>query len=497
MSGMKKLLLGGAVGLVAFTGTGAQAADLPLKAKAVEYVKVCTLYGAGFYYIPGSDTCIRLGGYLRADVGFNASGVFNNPAWNGNSGQGNRLRNDFISRVRQAVNIDTRTATEYGVLRTYFQGVFNWATGTDVNGRGTLGVFYAFIQFGGFTIGKSISQFDAPWTSYPANLADALVGGSGDSTGVNQLSYTADFGNGVTAAISAQDPTAYYQTNIWNTSFPGSTAAAAAGSVGTGVYGTSSLGGTTAPDVVGMVRVDQAWGLFQASLAAHDNHAVYYTPTLETSGHPDDKWGWAGQLSLSIKNIPTGPGDTFNIQGVYSNGASRYVFHDQVATSFAMYGGSGLPGAYQSIAFAGVSDAVLGGTSIAGATTGLALTSAWGVRGGFIHNWNPRWNSSIFGGYASLSYSGTGKTLVCAAVAPLLVAGSTCNPDFDIWQIGTKTSWTPVENMTFSGEVLYTSLNQKYSGAIALPAIGTKPAGTYEFKDQDTWSLAFRAQRNF
>ena len=51
---------------------GAQAADLPVKAKAVEYVRICSLYGAGFYYIPGTDTCIKLGGYLRADTAFNS-----------------------------------------------------------------------------------------------------------------------------------------------------------------------------------------------------------------------------------------------------------------------------------------------------------------------------------------------------------------------------------------------------------------------------------------
>lgn len=51
----------------------AQAADLPLKAKAVEYVRVYSLYGAGFYYIPGTDTCIRIGGYLRAEVTVNGT----------------------------------------------------------------------------------------------------------------------------------------------------------------------------------------------------------------------------------------------------------------------------------------------------------------------------------------------------------------------------------------------------------------------------------------
>src|SRR5882724_646946 len=60
MKMVKSLILGSAAALVAMSG--AQAADLPVKAKAVEYVKVCSLYGAGFFYIPGTDTCIKLGG---------------------------------------------------------------------------------------------------------------------------------------------------------------------------------------------------------------------------------------------------------------------------------------------------------------------------------------------------------------------------------------------------------------------------------------------------
>ena len=65
----RTLILGSAAGLIAISG--AQAADLPVKAKAVEYVRICSLYGAGFFYIPGTDTCIKIGGYLRADVTFN------------------------------------------------------------------------------------------------------------------------------------------------------------------------------------------------------------------------------------------------------------------------------------------------------------------------------------------------------------------------------------------------------------------------------------------
>ena len=71
MSMIKSLVLGSAAGLVALSG--AQAADLPVKAKAVEYVRICSLYGAGFWYIPGTDTCIKLGGYVRVDTTFNGS----------------------------------------------------------------------------------------------------------------------------------------------------------------------------------------------------------------------------------------------------------------------------------------------------------------------------------------------------------------------------------------------------------------------------------------
>ena len=63
MKMVKSLLLGSAAGIVAVAG--AQAADLPVKAKPVEYVKVCSLYGAGYYYMPGTDICLKLGGYVR------------------------------------------------------------------------------------------------------------------------------------------------------------------------------------------------------------------------------------------------------------------------------------------------------------------------------------------------------------------------------------------------------------------------------------------------
>jgi hypothetical protein len=505
---VKSLLLGSAAGLIAVGG--AQAADLPVKAKAVEYVKICSLYGAGFYYIPGTDTCIKLGGYLRAQVALNTNSDYDTQA-SGSAGARNRLSNYYTARSREDLNIDTRTATEYGVVRTFFDATFSWTSGgyngagagatggaTTYNGanpagsasggiaQGSLGVYYAFIQFAGFTMGKAVSQFSAPWTNYPANNFDGLPGGGGTVTGVNQFSYTADFGQGITASFSAQDATAYGQTNIWNVS-----GATVAGLL-TGAYGAQDFGGSRSPDLIAMLRVDQAWGLFQASFAAHDNHAGYYG-LAETTGAPSDKWGWAGALALSIKNIPTGAGDTVNIQGAYTNGATRYNFQDLMGTTYAMYGGTGLPGAYQSLGIGGISDSVF----VAG--SGQELTTSYGFRGGYTHNWDPYWNTGVYGAWGAIRYNGTAKGYICGAMAGILVAGSTCNPDFNLAVVGTITRWTPVKNLTFSAELTYTMLDQKYSGAVLAPAQAAvaKPAAVFELKDQNALTLQLRAQRNW
>ena len=125
MKMVKSLILGSAAGLVAMSG--AQAADLPVKAKAVEYVRICSLYGAGFFYIPGTDTCIKLGGYLRVSTLLSMAASTISPAWyNGDLGQQNRYRDYFASRSRLALTVDTRTATEYGVVRTFAQGDFQF-----------------------------------------------------------------------------------------------------------------------------------------------------------------------------------------------------------------------------------------------------------------------------------------------------------------------------------------------------------------------------------
>src|SRR3954462_7290133 len=247
MKMVKSLILGSAAGLLAMSG--AQAADLPVKAKAVEYVRICSLYGAGFWYIPGTDTCMKIGGYVRIDTTFNGS-VYDQPAWSGDLGQNNRYRDYFTSRSRMAITVDTRTATEYGVVRTFGQGDFqfdNFGNGTKnpsvltaagVNstllsgaGGGYVAVEMVFIQFAGFTFGKSASAYATPWNGYPGNNNSFLMGGADYVTGVNNIQYTAQFGNGVSATIGLDDPTVFNRTTVWNSAL-----GIGAGGTGTNAY---------------------------------------------------------------------------------------------------------------------------------------------------------------------------------------------------------------------------------------------------------------------
>jgi hypothetical protein len=523
MKMVKSLILGSAAGLLAMSG--AQAADLPVKAKAVEYVRICSLYGAGFWYIPGTDTCMKIGGYLRVDATFNG-GIYDSPAWNGDIGQQNRYRDYFAARSRMALTVDTRTATEYGVVRTFAQGDFQFDTlgnntfnpnalatnlGNNPNllhtpGGGYVAVEFVFIQFAGFTFGKSASAYATPWHGYPGNNSSFLLGGHDTVTGVNNIQYTAQFGNGVSGTIGLDDPTVFNRTAVYNLS----TGLAPAGMSAVGTLG-SAYGGIHAPDIVGNIRIDQAWGLFQISGAAHLVNASYNilapasaapNALSEISGHPDDKWGGSVMAALQIKNIPTGPGDDIKIDATWAKGDTKNVISSSsTSPNFAMFSGSGI--AYQSVGFGATTD----GVYLPGFTGGIKLTTAYGVRGAFNHNWDPYWSSSLFGSYSVVKYDGSVGDLTSAKGAYCLAYGLSnpglksadfsCNPDFNVSQLGAVTRWTPVKNLTFSAEVMWFHLDQKFTGTSVLTPAAPKPTTVYQFKDQDTVSLNVRVQRNF
>ena len=334
-------------------------------------------------------------------------------------------------------------------------------------------------------------------------------------TGVNNIQYTAEFGNGVSASIGLDDPTVWDRTAVYNLSIPWA--------IGANGTGSNAYAGTHAPDIVGSIRVDQAWGLFQVSAAAHEVSGSYNTlgagavPTnlSEISGHPETKWGGSVMAALQIKNLPTGAGDDIKIDASYAKGATKHV----IATSgsspnFAMFGDSGF--GYQSVGFGATTDGVY--FPGAAGTGGIELTTAWGVRGAFNHNWNPYWSTSLFGSYSAVGMTAE-PTTTCSVLEPprprapiappsppatrgqALVGNNagnyTCNPDFNVSQLGVVTRWTPVKNLTFSGEVQWFHLDQKMSGSSVFTATAPKPNALYQFKDQDTVLLQVRAQRNF
>ena len=112
----------------------------------------------------------------------------------------------------------------------------------------------------------------------------------------------------------------------------------------------------------------------------------------------------------------------------------------------------------------------------------LKLVDAWGVRGAFNHNWDPYWSTSLWGSYARCAITAT----LLASPPPRVqwcanyIAGKTClrtfscNPDYNIAQVGVVTRWTPVKNLTFSAEVGAFFLDQKFTGAATLTADGSQ-----------------------
>ena len=296
MKMVKSLLLGTAAGLVAMSG--AQAADLPVKAKPVQYVKICSLYGAGFYYIPGTDMCLKIGGYVRQQVGYGVNGDLTAGALARGTGQSGdvatRATQDWAARTRGYITADARNQTEYGTVRSYIAvGVSQgWIAGTTLgNDNATGGVGFnvnrAFIQFAGFTFGLSQSFFDfysGPATSFFGGLINPSED-TGDA-GKAVTAYTAQFGGGFSASISAEGQRNAGVINVGTIS-SSTGLQLVAGSAFTSLTPPSSLQeGEKWPDIVGNIRLDAPWGGAQLMGAIHDASGQYYIDQIDFGRHP-------------------------------------------------------------------------------------------------------------------------------------------------------------------------------------------------------------------
>ncbi|QND52454.1 porin [Phyllobacterium sp. 628] len=192
---IKSLLLGSAAALVAVTGARAADAVVVAEPEAVEYVRVCDAYGAGFFYIPGTETCLKIGGYLRVDIK-GGDDVYGG----GHVNQGSDPLGDgtYNFQTRATVRFDARSETELGTLRSYIETRFNYTNGSNSGGL----IPQAYIELGGFRIGTADELFGS-WTGYAGDVFndDVINYQSGQS---NQVSYTFTGGNGFSAIIAAE-----------------------------------------------------------------------------------------------------------------------------------------------------------------------------------------------------------------------------------------------------------------------------------------------------
>jgi hypothetical protein len=224
---IKSLLLGSAAALVAVSGArAADAVEVVAEPEPMEYVRVCDTYGTGFYYIPGTETCLRVGGYVRYDIGVGDLFGLNDVLDKQDFDAGIFNTNDtYYKRARASLVLDARNETELGTLRAFIQAHWDWdstTTGTvDVNGDGvadaldanngfstTTGTVaklaHAYIELGGFRIGKTDSLFST-FTDYAGGVINDDFAVSYGPFDTHQIVYTFDAGNGFTAAVGLEE----------------------------------------------------------------------------------------------------------------------------------------------------------------------------------------------------------------------------------------------------------------------------------------------------
>ncbi|WP_068318866.1 porin [Polycladidibacter hongkongensis] len=329
------------------------AADLPVAPEPVDYVQICDAYGNGYYFIPGTDTCLRIRGRVRAEYRFNDFG--DEPSnWT------DRLLNDTSTRARGYLRMDARTQTEYGLLRAYIDmfatidsgsptSISSLPDGVDEGYSSdpstSFTLDYAFVQFGGMTVGKTHSFYDF-WTGYAYGAINTVA--YSDQT-LWLAGYTFDLGNGLSASVSVEDAT-YRRQSLISEDLDSLT--------------TIGYGGHRAPDLVGNLRLDQGWGSAQLMAAVHE---VRYAES-----YPSGKAGWAIGAGVEV-NLPFLTNTQFALMGNYAQGALGYVHSDW-------------------------NDRMYDAGEVEGGNDGLA--DGWSIATGIYTELTPEWNFALQGSYA-------------------------------------------------------------------------------------------------
>ena len=548
MKMVKSLLLGSAAGLVAVSA--GQAADLPVKAKPVEYVKVCSLYGAGFYYMPGTDICLKIGGYVRAEATYHSNGNFTQGPVQGNFND--RLTSELVTRARAYITADAREQTAWGTARAYVAVGVATADVGNTQLPSILGFNRAFIQWAGMTAGITQSFFDfysAAATGYRAYLPSSDTGDSGWWL----WAYTAQLGNGLSASISAEQRRGTQILDVVGSNSIGTGGAAAGAGSLTGDLAIpqaannslAGYGGFQVPDIVGNIRIDQTWGSAQIMGAAHEVNAPYYTgfgvapgtfapgasgacvPFAATcaapgNGGPDTKWGFVVGAGLRWNFPYFAQGDYFQSQVNYTQGALRYLDMGGGGPTLGFFRGN-------TAAYGLMSDCVYsqdsnvagpGGIGLAVHGTGCELTTGWSVNAAYEHYWTPQFHESFVFGYMEVRYDALANNNLCnleaghAAFSGAFGSASPgiagCNNNWAIWTGATRLQYDFTKTLYLGVEFLY----QHYQTATGLDdgfnTLGPALAAAYNsattqsgvtsattLKDQNNLAVTVRVHKDF
>ncbi|PYE91452.1 porin-like protein [Rhizobium sp. PP-F2F-G38] len=177
------------------SGGSVHAADAIVAAdpEALSYVRVCDAFGKGYFYIPGTETCLKVGGYLRSDS------LFGESPYTG-------INDGWVPLTRATLRFDAVSDTEYGELHGFMEHRYQ-----VVNGTQTFTLISSYIELGGFRAGFSDSRFDK-WLDSAGNIVnDDVIDFSPPRT--NQISYVFKAGNGISLLVGAEEGNGSYKTN--------------------------------------------------------------------------------------------------------------------------------------------------------------------------------------------------------------------------------------------------------------------------------------------
>ncbi|AVH41124.1 porin [Agrobacterium tumefaciens] len=277
---IKSLLIGSAAALAAVSGAQAADAIVAAEPEPLEYVRVCDAFGTGFFYIPGTETCLKFDGYIRFQTDFNRGTGFG-------TGTNNRT-SDWNSFTRAQFNIDTRTDTELGALRGYIglRGEANNDSSRGVN------VDQAFIELGGLKVGYMYTW----WDDDLSGETDIL---SSNTTRGNALRYTYDAGS-FYAGISVEELDAGRDiSNLTNLdkggSFEGNNNVGVSGIIG------AKFGAVTA-NLLGSYDTDQENGAIRAIVTADIGPGTFGISGIWASGanyyYEESEWTVAAEYAI-------------------------------------------------------------------------------------------------------------------------------------------------------------------------------------------------------